>query len=373
MACASEFLIIACLTLRSFIIIKKILFMKIIYLCLFITLSFTLTSFSQNVLTEDFNFKPVDSLENSGEWRLTGINTKYNIKVASPGLDYNGYVGSGKGNCCLISNSGNGDIVYRNFTEPITSGSVYMSFLLKLDSLPITFTQGYCISFNPNTGGTNLNTALHIKRLSAVTFDLGVRKLSSIAYANSVYTVNKTYLVVLKYSIVNGMANDSSSLYVFENGVPNTEPNNPLSSTRDGDDYTGQASVHINNNYAQSGLEGCRIFIDGIRVGNSWSTSVLAVPTSVSGPESTSASMMEVVPNPFQYSTKIKYQIPTRSQVNINIFNASGVHCAELLNEFQDSGNHEIEWSPSDLAIGVYICKLQFNDHQLNKKLIVIK
>ncbi|MGB5031518.1 MAG: hypothetical protein WBO76_05350, partial [Saprospiraceae bacterium] len=92
--------------------------MKIIYLCLFITLSSTLTSFSQNVLTEDFNFKPVDSLENSGLWGQSGINTNYNIKVVSPGLEYLGYVGSGKGNSCLISNSGTGDIVYRNFTEP---------------------------------------------------------------------------------------------------------------------------------------------------------------------------------------------------------------------------------------------------------------
>lgn len=347
--------------------------MKIFYLSLFITLSSTLNGFSQNVLTEDFNFKPADSLENSGEWYRSGLNTNYNIKVVSPGLEYLGYVGSGKGNSCLISNSGNGDIVYRNFTEPITSGSVYMSFMLKLDSLPTTFTQGYCISYNPNTGGTNLNTALHIKRLSTATFDLGVRKLSSIAYANSVYNVNKTYLVVLKYSIINGMANDSSSLYVFENGVPTAEPLKPLSSTRDGDDYTGQASVYINNNYAQSGLEGCRIFIDGIRVGNSWSTSVLAVPSSVSSPESNSSTRIEIVPNPFQHSTRIKYQIPTRSLVNINVFNASGMHCTELLNEFQEGGHHEIEWSPGELPNGVYSCTIQFNEHQWNKKLIVVK
>ena len=101
--------------------------MKNIYLALIIVLAFCVNGFSQNVLTEDFNFMPVDSLENSGLWGRSGINTNYNIKVVSPGLEYLGYVGSGKGNSCLISNSGNGDIVYRNFTEPITSGSVYMS------------------------------------------------------------------------------------------------------------------------------------------------------------------------------------------------------------------------------------------------------
>ncbi|MBK7245429.1 MAG: T9SS type A sorting domain-containing protein [Saprospiraceae bacterium] len=319
--------------------------MKIIYLCLFITLSSTLTSFSQNVLTEDFNFKPVDSLENSGLWGQSGINTKYNVKVVSPGLEYMGYVGSGKGNSCLISNSGNGDIVYRNFTEPITSGSVYMSFMLKLDSLTTTFTQGYCISYNPNTGGTN----------------------------NSVFEINKTYLIVLKYSIIGGNDNDVSSLYAFETGVPNVEPAIPLSSTNDGPDFTGQASVYINNNYAQTGLEGCRIFIDGIRVGNSWSTSVLAVPTSVSDPTASSNEWTEIVPNPVHNSTKIKYQIPTNSHVKINIFNASGMHCSELLNEYQESGHHEFEWSSGELPNGVYSCTIQFNEYQSIKKLIVIK
>ncbi|MCC7028625.1 MAG: T9SS type A sorting domain-containing protein [Saprospiraceae bacterium] len=347
--------------------------MKNIYLALIIVLAFCVNGFSQNVLTEDFNFMPVDSLENSGLWGRSGINTNYNIKVVSPGLEYLGYVGSGKGNSCLISNSGNGDIVYRNFTEPITSGSVYMSFMLKLDSLPTTFTQGYCISYNPNTGGTNLNTALYIKRLSSSNFNLGVRKIGTIDYSNSVFEINKTYLIVLKYSIIAGNDNDVSSLYAFETGVPNVEPSIPLSSTNNGIDFTGQASVYINNNYAQTGLEGCRIFIDGIRVGNSWNTSVLAVPTSVSGPTASSNEWIEIVPNPVHNSTKIKYQIPSNSHVKINIFNASGMHCSELLNEYQESGHHEMEWFPSELPVGVYSCTIQFNEQQSTKKLIVIK
>ncbi|MBK6699572.1 MAG: T9SS type A sorting domain-containing protein [Saprospiraceae bacterium] len=347
--------------------------MKNIYLALIIVLAFCINGFSQNVLTEDFNFKPVDSLENSGLWGRSGINAKYNVKVVSPGLEYMGYVGSAKGNCALVSNFGGGDIVYRNFSDPITSGSVYLSFLLKLDSLPSTFTQGYCISFNPNTGGTFLNTALHIRRLSSVNFNLGVRKTNNIDFDNSVFEINKTYLIVLKYSIIGGNDNDVSSLYAFETGVPNVEPAIPLSSTNDGPDLTGQASVYINNNYAQTGLEGCRIYIDGIRVGNSWNTSVLAVPTSVSGPTSSSNESIEIVPNPLQNSTKIKYQIPTNSHVKINIFNASGMHCSELLNEYQESGHHEFEWSSGELPNGVYSCTIQFNEYQSIKKLIVIK
>ncbi|MFZ1256295.1 MAG: T9SS type A sorting domain-containing protein [Saprospiraceae bacterium] len=347
--------------------------MKNVYLILCFVFSMTIGLFSQNVLSEDFIFDPVDSLENSGSWYRSGINSKYNIKIVSPGLEYANYVGSARGNCSLISNSGEGDIVYRNFSSPITTGEVYMSFLFRVDSLPTTVTQGYGIAFNPNTGGTNLNTALHIKRLSDKTFDFGVRKLSYIDFSNSTYDIHKTYLVVLKYSIVNGVSNDSSSLYVFTNGVPGVEPNKPLAATIEGNDYTGQGSVYLNNNYAQSGLTGCDIKIDGIRVGNSWATSVLAVLTSVSSGESASKFRIENYPNPFQSSTKLKYQIPTKGFVKLHIYNSAGIHCAELINEVKEGGDHEIVWNAKQFPAGVYSCKLQFNGQEINNKLLLIK
>lgn len=346
--------------------------MKNFYLTLFISSILCAACYSQNVLTEDFDFTPADSLENSGQWNRSGINTEYNIKIVSPGLEYPNYVGSGIGNSCLLANEGNGDIVFRNFSSSITTGSAYMSFLIRVDSLPDTFTQGYCISFNPNTGGTNLNTALHIKKLSASSFDFGVRKLSSVKYTNLTYSINKTYLIVLKYSIIPGTSNDSSSLYIFANGVPNSEPNAPVASTIEGDDYTGQGSVYLNNNYAQNGLQGCHILIDGIRVGNSWTTSVLAMLSSVSSAGSKFQLQHEIYPNPLQDNTVIKYQIPEKGLVQIQIINSAGIIYADLLREIQESGSHELIWNRDNLPAGMYSCKIQFNHSEIsNKKLLI--
>lgn len=349
--------------------------MKKYLLCLCFIIIESYIANAQNVLTEDFIFDPIDSLENSGDWRKSGIDSKYNIKIVTPGLIYKDYIGSERGNSCQIANSGNGDIVYRNLSSDITSGAAFMSFLIKVDSLPATVTAGYCIGFNPNTGGTNLNTMLTIKRLSDSTFNFGVGKNTSLGvadYNKAVYRVHKTYLAVLKYSIINGISNDSAIVYIFENGVPKLEPIIPSAATIVGDDYTGQGSVFLSNNYAQSGFTGCNIKVDGIRVGNSWATSVLAMLSSTSFDEENSNFINQNYPNPFHQETQIKYQIPTRGNIRIDIFNDSGIHCLELLNEIKEGGQHELNWNAEKFSAGSYICRVQFNGTVLSHILVKI-
>jgi len=354
-------------------LIKKHIAMKNVYLSLFFTLLGGFSLYSQNVLTEDFIFDPIDSLENLGNWYRSGINSDFNIKVVSPGLEYDGYVGSGRGNCSQIKNAGEGDVILRRFSSDITSGAAYMSLLIKVDSLPTTLTQGYCISFNPNTGGTNLNTALHIKRLSDTSFNMGVRKIGVVDFSAATFEIHKTYLVVLKYAIYPGTSNDSSRLYVFTNGVPLVEPNIPLAGTIDGDDFTGQAFVCLSNNYAQTGLLGCDIKIDGIRVGTSWETSVLAVLTSVANDKPIHDLKNENFPNPFQNNTKISYQLPAKGRVKVTIYNTNGIQCAELINKIEESGTHEVEWDASNMPAGNYSCLIQFNGKAISNKLLLIK
>lgn len=321
------------------------------------------TAFSQKVFAEDFLFGPLGNLENNNGWLKTGLDFPYNIKVVAPGLTYKDYVGSARGNACQIANAGNGDVVIKNLDSAITAGAAYLSLMIQVDSLPSTVTAGYCISFNPNTGGTNLNTSLYIKRLSDLTFNLGVQKEigNTVSYASNTFERGKTYLVVLKYSIVEGTGNDASSLYVFTQGVPATEPATPAARTNDGGDYTGQASVVLNNNYAQTGITGCNIKLDGIRVGTSWATSVLDVLSSVSGKQIRESVAHHNSPNPFAQKTAIHYQIPTKGLVQIDVLDASGRLVAGLLHEKQETGAHTLHWDASSLPPGLYVYRIYFN------------
>ena len=329
--------------------------------------------FSQNVFKDDFSYPPVDSLEGTCGWYRSGVNTSYNIKVVSPGLTYAGYAGTGLGNTAYLSNSGEGDVLFHNLSSAITSGAAYMSFMLRIDSLPGTMTQGYCICYNPNTGGTNLNTRMYIKRLTGTTFNFGIYKSYSVSYNNTVYNSNTTYLVVLKYSIVSGANNDSSKIYVFSSGVPATEPSSPLAFATDSLDYTGQGSVCLTNNYAQTGLRGCSIKIDGIRIGTSWSSSVLSSVRQISNEIPSSFSLKQNYPNPFNPVTKISYELPNSGPVTLKIYDALGNEIQTLVNESQISGSYETEWDASGFASGVYYCRLESRGNSLSRSMILVK
>ena len=68
-------------------------------------------------------------------------------------------------------------------------------------------------------------------------------------------------------------------------------------------------------------------------------------------------------PNPFNSITTISYSLPNSSNVEVKIFNMRGQLVKELANEFQQAGQHNIDWNGTNLAganvtSGVYICKI---------------
>ncbi|NOT37040.1 MAG: hypothetical protein HOP11_06655 [Saprospiraceae bacterium] len=331
-------------------------------------------SFAQNVLIEDFIYNPIDSLENSGNWGRSGVNLPNNIKVVSPGLIYNDYGGSGRGNCCEISNNGDGDILVHSLTSAIKTGALYLSLMLRIDSLPSTVSQGYCTAFNATPGGsTNLNTRLYIKRITDTTYDLGISKQGDIKYTGLIFDLYRTNLVVVKYSFINGMSNDSASLYVFKSGVPKTEPGKAQAVSVLGDDELAHGALYLSNNYAQSTLTGINIKVDGLRVGTSWENSVLSGTSSVSIVKSTNKILIQNYPNPIKQNTIIHYQLPSKGFVKLNIYKPSGELCAELLNGVKEEGDHEIDWDANNLQGGLYVCKLQFNGDEIIHKLLRIE
>jgi hypothetical protein len=58
-------------------------------------------------------------------------------------------------------------------------------------------------------------------------------------------------------------------------------------------------------------------------------------------------------PNPFNPSTMIRYSLPSASHVQIVIFNILGQEIAQLTNEDQEAGYHELTWQPN-AASGIY-------------------
>ena len=71
-------------------------------------------------------------------------------------------------------------------------------------------------------------------------------------------------------------------------------------------------------------------------------------------------------PNPFNPSTTIRYTIPTRSAVRVQIYNLLGQLIATLVNEEKSAGEYQVLWQGDQYPSGVYFCRLNVVDHNGN-------
>jgi hypothetical protein len=161
-------------------------------------------SFSQPLFVDNFNYSVRDTLEGIGNWNRSGPNSINKIKVVSPGLNYAGYACTGIGNAAFFTNQPDGDINIYSFGLQ-TSGTVYLSFMIRADSLTAASSEGYNICLDEYGGSTNLNTKIFIKKLTSSIFNFGIRKYDgAVKYSPVVYSKNTTYLVICSYTFVSG-------------------------------------------------------------------------------------------------------------------------------------------------------------------------
>jgi hypothetical protein len=82
-------------------------------------------------------------------------------------------------------------------------------------------------------------------------------------------------------------------------------------------------------------------------------------------------------PNPFNPSTKISYSLNKAGDVSLQIYNILGQPVHTLINEFQNPGNYEINFSVHDIktsiSSGIYFIQLKQNGLINTKKMVLTK
>ena len=78
-------------------------------------------------------------------------------------------------------------------------------------------------------------------------------------------------------------------------------------------------------------------------------------------------------PNPFNPSTKIRFDLTKVDMVSMDVFDISGRQVATLINEIMIPGSHEVNWNPGELSSGVYLIKLNAGENSMNQKVTYIK
>jgi len=87
----------------------------------------------------------------------------------------------------------------------------------------------------------------------------------------------------------------------------------------------------------------------------------------------TEYALMSVYPNPFNPVTSIRYGLPDHVNVQIIVYNLSGMQVETLMYGFQAPGYHAVNWNADNHPSGVYFVKIVAGDYINTQKLMLVK
>ena len=196
------------------------------------TMAMTLTANGETYLAESFDYAE-GNLYGNGKWVKYGKKTTAPIQVAKSPLTFAGYQDNAAGNAVrLTKESGEYcQVLFRDKGTDAAKGTVYYSALVNVSELP---SGSRTAAFMALTGANSLDATKFgdaeagsegaglFAQASGEGFKLGVSRnvanlgnvKTSVAWADEECVLGTTYLVVVKYEIVDGADNDRISLWI---------------------------------------------------------------------------------------------------------------------------------------------------------------
>jgi hypothetical protein len=95
-------------------------------------------------------------------------------------------------------------------------------------------------------------------------------------------------------------------------------------------------------------------------------------------PPATTLALDPPVPNPFNPSTRIRFQLPAAGRARLDVFDVHGRHIRSLLDGVLMSGEHEFRWDGrSDAArsmpSGIYLVRLESQGRALTREAVLLR
>lgn len=196
------------------------------------TMAMALTASAETYLAESFDYAE-GNLYGNGKWVKYGKKTTAPIQVAKSPLTFAGYQDNAAGKAVrLTKESGEYcQMLFRDKGTDAAKGTVYYSALVNVSELP---SGSRTAAFMALTGANSLDATKFgdaeagsegaglFAQASGEGFKLGVSRnvanlgnvKTSVAWADKECAIGETYLVVVKYEIIDGADNDRISLWV---------------------------------------------------------------------------------------------------------------------------------------------------------------
>lgn len=95
-------------------------------------------------------------------------------------------------------------------------------------------------------------------------------------------------------------------------------------------------------------------------------------------PKGSTAELYAATPNPFRNRAQLSFYVPHRSNVRLDVYDATGRLVRTLVNGSVDAGRHTVTWNGTDnsgrtVSEGVYIYRLSTNGESLTKRVVFIR
>ena len=85
------------------------------------------------------------------------------------------------------------------------------------------------------------------------------------------------------------------------------------------------------------------------------------------------AELSQNYPNPFNPSTTISYSLPKSGNVKLTVYDILGNKISTIVNEYKPAGTYSVQFNGTTLASGIYIYRLESENYNMAKKLVLLK
>jgi hypothetical protein len=112
--------------------------------------------------------------------------------------------------------------------------------------------------------------------------------------------------------------------------------------------------------------------------GRGWTYAPILVASNLVGVELQSSlpetiALLRSYPNPFNAQTTIEYALTKRSRVTLRVYDIVGQVVSTLCTGEQEAGRHRVAWAATNVATGLYICRLEAEASSVSHKLLLIR
>ncbi len=230
------------------------------------------------ILQDSFSYNPGDlgQVNTGNVWSRTG--TGDSIQVVNGSLSYSGIPASA-GN--RVQWGGDGRISRHDFTA-VSSGSLYASFLYRMDNLgALSTTGGAVVGFINAANVSNPNARVYVRKDAAdpTAFNFGVlERASAITWSTEKYQPGETYFLVMALDFIAGTNNDQAHLWINPTGSDLGSAVRPQSqlTASGGEDASLVSRFRLVQN--PSGGSADLQSVDELRIGTTWAEVTPAIP-----------------------------------------------------------------------------------------------